>query len=342
MIYSPVIIPTLNRFYHFKRCLESLERCTGAEFTDVYIGLDYPPSDKYIDGWKDIDNYLQSKELNNNFRSLTVYRRTSNYFSTEIGNAGAIISDIENRYGSYIFSEDDNEFSKNFLLYINKGLELFEYDKDVIAICGCSETDWIKNDKENILKVKLNSGYGIATWIKKNRMVNSECSKFLMDKNNWNLGNFYSLFKNNKCLFTKYINEIIARDDGLFWKNKSTMNVCDTPRSIYMHLTDKCVIVPSVSKSRTYGNDGSGVNMPKIEDKTVELDSSQYFDYCYDKSITFNNKNYKIGNAYLKRATSWKQLLLSMINLLILLCSNKNRNFVKRINKYINHNYHAW
>ena len=59
--YAPVWIPTLNRFEHFKRCLESLERCTGADKTDVYVGLDYPPSDKYVEGWKKIDAYLAEK-----------------------------------------------------------------------------------------------------------------------------------------------------------------------------------------------------------------------------------------------------------------------------------------
>lgn len=40
--FAPVIIPTLCRYEHFKECLESLSRCTWAEKTEVYIGLDYP------------------------------------------------------------------------------------------------------------------------------------------------------------------------------------------------------------------------------------------------------------------------------------------------------------
>ncbi len=48
--YAPVLIPTLNRYEHFKRCLESLELCTGADKTDVYVGLDFPPSEKYHKG----------------------------------------------------------------------------------------------------------------------------------------------------------------------------------------------------------------------------------------------------------------------------------------------------
>ena len=49
---APVIIGTLNRFEHFHDCLESLEKCTMADETDVYVALDYPPSEKYVEGWK--------------------------------------------------------------------------------------------------------------------------------------------------------------------------------------------------------------------------------------------------------------------------------------------------
>ena len=77
-IYAPVIIPTLNRYEHFIKCLESLEKCTGAEKTDVYVGLDYPPSEKYEIGWKRIDDYLAEKELSNGFNKLIVFRRKEN------------------------------------------------------------------------------------------------------------------------------------------------------------------------------------------------------------------------------------------------------------------------
>ena len=45
--YAPVLIPTLNRYEHLKQCLESLSKCSLAEHTEVYIALDFPPSEKY-------------------------------------------------------------------------------------------------------------------------------------------------------------------------------------------------------------------------------------------------------------------------------------------------------
>lgn len=46
MKYYPVLIPTLNRFQHFKECVESLAVCTHADKTELLIGLDYSPDKK--------------------------------------------------------------------------------------------------------------------------------------------------------------------------------------------------------------------------------------------------------------------------------------------------------
>ena len=34
--FAPVLIPTLCRYDHLKRCIESLSACTHAEKTDLY------------------------------------------------------------------------------------------------------------------------------------------------------------------------------------------------------------------------------------------------------------------------------------------------------------------
>lgn len=50
--YTPIMIPTLCRYEHFRRCLESLQRRTHANETDVYVGLDYPAKESHWDGYK--------------------------------------------------------------------------------------------------------------------------------------------------------------------------------------------------------------------------------------------------------------------------------------------------
>lgn len=55
----PICIPTCNRYEHLKRCVESLSKCTLASETDLIISVDYPPSDKYVDGNEKIKKWLE-------------------------------------------------------------------------------------------------------------------------------------------------------------------------------------------------------------------------------------------------------------------------------------------
>ncbi len=52
--YAPVAIPTLNRIDHLKRCISSLAKNEYAKYTNIYISVDYPPNEKYLDGYNEI------------------------------------------------------------------------------------------------------------------------------------------------------------------------------------------------------------------------------------------------------------------------------------------------
>lgn len=119
--YAPIVIPTLNRFEHFKKCLESLEHCTGAEKTDVYIALDYPAKPSHEEGYRKISEYLNSLESNHGFKTLNIIRREYNYGVGPHGNGKELVKMILETYDRIIFSEDDNIFSPNFIVFINKG-----------------------------------------------------------------------------------------------------------------------------------------------------------------------------------------------------------------------------
>ena len=98
--YAPVYIPTLNRYEHFKRCLESLERCTDADKTDVYVGLDYPPSEKYVAGWKKIDEYLKEKEKKQ--AAATTKRAVKSVGNSAAGTIGRELGkEVGKNFGSF-------------------------------------------------------------------------------------------------------------------------------------------------------------------------------------------------------------------------------------------------
>ena len=247
--WAPVVIPTLNRFEHLRRCLESLEKCTGAEFTDVHIALDYPPSESYIDGWRKIDKYLSEKEGCHNFSHLFIYRRNRNFGVSGIDdNAQVLIEKVLQDYDRYIFSEDDNEFSPNFLEYMNWGLEAFKENSKIINICGYKlhNLDFLRN---NIYVIKRFNGWGIGCWKNKQKEIN--------DLRNWD-----SLRKilNDYPVSTIFSKEIYKASlitamlaDGRIWG--------DALRDFLSN--EWFCLYPKVSKVRNWGHDGSGLHSGK-------------------------------------------------------------------------------
>ena len=139
MIYAPIIIPTLNRFEHLKQCVESLNACHNANQTEVYISVDYPPSEKYKDGHDLICNYLDNTTFG--FKQLHVIKQTHNLGiinngSKKYDNITFLMDLVNEKYDRWIFSEDDNLFAPGFLDFVNEGLEIYKEDPTVFSICG--------------------------------------------------------------------------------------------------------------------------------------------------------------------------------------------------------------
>lgn len=131
MIYAPVLIPTLNRHIHLKRCIDSLSKCVHAEKTDLFVALDYPSKEEHWEGYEIIQEYLKTV---NGFKNLTIIERNVNFgASTNFRDARETIF---RSYDRVIISEDDNEFAPGFLEFINQGLSIYEFNSNVSAICG--------------------------------------------------------------------------------------------------------------------------------------------------------------------------------------------------------------
>lgn len=248
--YAPVIIPTLNRFTHFKRCLDSLERCTGAEKTDVYVGLDYPPSEKYVEGWKQIDAYLEKKEKNNGFKNLFVRRRDHNCgLEKEGSNYALLVEEVKDYYDSYIFSEDDNEFSRNFLEYMNYGLTKYSDNKSVMSICGYLFPDVVcEHDNETFL-APFTSAWGVGFW--KDHQYN-----YIVKGDKAFVEDILSSWERSWKLFRLRATSL----DGFLTMHFKCHYFGDVLKTAEMLLDGTTSLFPTISKVRNWGHDGSGIH----------------------------------------------------------------------------------
>lgn len=269
--YAPAVISTLNRYEHFKRCLESLEKCKGAEYTDVYVGLDYPPSEKYVEGWKKIDSYLQQKEVKNGFKKLVVIRREHNFGVSGVNsNYGRLVRDeIINKYDRFLPVEDDNEFSPNYLEFVNQGLELYKDDEKCTAICGYNYYGMSipENYRESTYLSREFSGWGCGYWTEKWKLfadrLNINYEKEIM--NSWK--RIWTIYKHEpRLLNTIILNIQIGRAFG------DTLYVCQ------QYLDDYYSVFPVLSKVRNHGFDGSGTTIFKPD----EFHNKQVIDEKHD------------------------------------------------------------
>lgn len=265
MIYAPIYIPTLCRFEHFHKCIESLKFNTWAKYTDVYIALDYPPNEKYRDGYEKICNYLESGKFCC-FNSFNVVKREKNHGAGV--NSQKMREFIIAKYDRWIYAEDDVVFSPIFLEYMDRALEKYEHDESVVGINGYSYPlqykVHIKN--ANVFKQKFTfSMWGAGFW--KTKYVN------IADKlkNGYMYDCYYDVKKNGK------LNQLISGRyyDYMFHaltnSSKYFKAISDMSLGVYMTFNDLNVITPIVSKTRNIGFDGSGAccqNITEIDNKT--------------------------------------------------------------------------
>ena len=243
--FAPVLIPTLNRHVHFKRCVDSLSACTHADKTDLYVAFDYPLTESHRDGYRKINEYLPTIKR---FKSVNIIRREKNFGAS--GNIADARKTIFEKYDRMILSEDDNEFSPNFLDYINKGLTKFENKTNIFAICGYLYPVKIPKDyKHDYFFYKGFSAWGYGIW--RNRHENmsfktEDLKVFLM-----NLSNVKKLVRKSYPHLLGYVNHVISKKPFVGGDGYIDMDLIKTNRYC---------LFPTISKVRNHGHDGSGVN----------------------------------------------------------------------------------
>jgi len=299
MNYAPVLIPTLCRYEHFRQCIESLSKCTWAEKTEVYVGLDYPSQESHKSGYEQIKAYL-AKQGNMGFKMLHVLIRPYNYgikaCKNHPTNVGDLVARARKEYDSYIITEDDNIFSPNFLVYMNRCLTKYKNNPDIFMICGYSyPISWDVSGKSTVLRQQFNASmWGTGLWTKKEIVFEQEglggkMLKLLPEV----LHKKYYL----KMIDVSLGEYIVAACRQWFYKDKMFSYATDICRRSWLAVANQYAITPIISKSRNLGFDGSGAYCQTIKQDVNNKNARSYnyseqpIDNCNDFSIVENNKN---------------------------------------------------
>ena len=286
MIYAPVGIPTLSRVRHLKRLIDSLKRNSWAKYTELYIGIDYPPGEKWEKGYRQICEYLN--------QGIDGFLKVNTFFHSE--NLGAYENSIflkrkmREKYDRYIMTEDDNIFSPNFLEYMDKMLDYYESDYEIIAISGHNPLFATDISRNALLKVNtIFDGWGVGYWVRKIDEINQEVNTQYLENILKSIPQSLSLRKKNKNAFYDLVNAIALRKGAMFGKN-GKLYLIDQILSIYMIEKQKYMLCPVYSKVRNTGDDGTGEHGGN-ENRwgRQEIDDRDYFDISESRTIIDEN-----------------------------------------------------
>lgn len=283
MIYAPIIIPTLNRYEHLPRCIESLLTNEWVRFTELFISVDYPPSPEYQEGYEFLCKYLRSGI--SGFKSVDIVYQDKNLGPS--GNINYLFNKIKDKYDRYIFMEDDIEVAPNFLEYMDKGLEIFKDDDRVFAICSTGAAQEYHDDY-NIVLCRNFSAWGVGHWVKKDGELSKLLHRdyFTRVARDWR--RLRTIYRGDAGVFFAF-QDLILKRGNLYSNCEDEIPMWDQTVKICGLLEDFYVIGACKDKTRNWGYDGSGVNCNIIEEYNPEtddaLDKELHFEYKYSEPM---------------------------------------------------------
>jgi len=174
MNLSPIVLFVYNRKEHTKKTVEALQQNSLAKESDLFVfsdGAKKPENQKDVE---DVRNYIKSID---GFKKIKIFESEKN-----LGLAKSIINGVTkivNEYGKVIVLEDDIVTSKYFLEYMNRGLDIYEKDEQVISIHGYIYP--IEEKLPETFFIKGADCWGWATWKRGWDLFESDGKKLLAE-----------------------------------------------------------------------------------------------------------------------------------------------------------------
>lgn len=278
---APIILFAFNRPDALRNTIKSLLLNEEAKFSDLYVFVDGPRSNKpeEKEKVKEVQEYVKNIE---GFKSL---HYTFSEKNKGLGNSIiAGVSQVINRHGKAIVLEDDLVFARNFLSYMNQGLDRYEKEGKVFSICGYSNKVKIPHRYEyDSYFCTRSSSWGWGTWADRWSSVDWELKE-------------WKLYSKKAKAFNKWGGSDCFKmlDDWKNGRNHSwAIRFC-----FAQFLQDKVSLFPTVSKVQNDGFDGQGTNCKKWSRFKYEFDHQGEKSFNFPTKTEVNKHLYKDAMSY--------------------------------------------
>lgn len=283
---SPIIIFAFNRIDILKQMIESLLDNKEVKDSDLFV---------FVDGARCKEEEKKVIIVQSYLKSISGFKHIEYFFAKENKGLGQSIIDgvsqIINKYGKAIILEDDLILSKNFLSFINQGLNRYKDEKNVFSICGY--TNKIKlppHYSYDAYFCTRSSSWGWGTWADRWNSVD-------WDLTDWNKyttqAKSFNRWGGSDCW--KMLN------DWRNGKNESwAIRFCFT-----QFLQNKLSLFPIISKVQNFGFDGNGTNCRKYSRFKCLFDNSENKEIAFPSQIFLEPIIFKSAISY---HSIWKRI----------------------------------
>ncbi len=281
MIYSPIIVFAFNRPDNLRKSIDSLLFNPEAKESDLFVFVDGPRTEKAGENEK-------VQLVRDYVKNITGFKSLTYQFSKVNKKLGpsiiAGVTEVINEFGKAIIIEDDLVVTKNFLSFMNQGLELYKDNKRVFSICGyTNKVTRPANYSYDAYFCVRSSSWGWGTW------------KDRWERVDWELSDWWKHCLNKKK-FCKWGGSDCWKmlEDWHAGRNQSwAIRFCYS-----QFLSDSVSLFPIISKVANEGFDGEGTNCKSWSRFKYDFDNSRNKDFLFPDTLTINMSLYKDAMSY--------------------------------------------
>lgn len=254
--WAPIVLFAYDRPAHTRQTLEALAANDGAVDSDLVVYSDGPKTADREESVREVREYLRSIT---GFKSVTLVERVEN-----LGLASSVIAGVTEvlaRSPAVIVMEDDLVTTRNFLAFVNAGLETYEGRPDIFSITGYNyPLQMPPTYREDAYLSYRSSSWGWGTW--RDRWSRAD----------WSVGDYHDFQRDPRAqaLFRRGGDDLPRMLEMQMSGQLDSWSI----RFDYAHFKhDAFCVHPVVSKVQNIGFDGSGVHCGESDDYHVALDS---------------------------------------------------------------------
>ena len=294
---APIILFAFNRLEAVMRTVESWLQNSEAADSELFVFVDGPrdhvPTDR--DKVGAVQEYV---------KTIQGFKQVTCTFAEKNKGLGASViagvTQVIKQYGRAIVVEDDLYVGKNFLAFMNQGLDRYELDKEVFSVCGyTNRVARPRGYDYDAYACVRSSSWGWGTWSDRWKSVNwtlenwAACEAQAKAFNRWGGSDCFGMLR-----------------DWHEGKNQSwAIRFCYS-----QFVQGKVAIFPMVSKVANEGFDGQGTNCKGWNRFKYEFDSSENKEFEWPGDIGIDKRLLKSALSY---HSIYRRIYSRIMNLII-------------------------